>query len=286
MVAVAVDAGWGKDGGETVEELQGREAERGAAREIRGREDVEHLVGAAADEVKAAQSERGPGAVADQALEAGSVVGLNVNAGVEAKTTTVLPGEHILGFVGLQDPLAANVAEDPLSDRMLEALQELGRESGGFVEADAVGWFAVLVSGLQTRIGLDPLKESIDDGQVKLVVGIERRAEPVQETHGSHRGRGRRRGARHSQGSLEGPEEDVEDGGGGLGAVVEEGPQALGDRKHELADRDVGEDMVHHMGGRLGHVAGSAGGTEVAPELVLDMSGHPIAHGVGFLSQG
>jgi len=25
---------------------------------------------------------------------------------------------------------------------------------------------------------------------------------------------------------------------------------------------------------------------EVAPELVLDMRGHPIAHGVGFLGQG
>jgi hypothetical protein len=46
----------------------------------------------------------------------------------------VIPGEHILGFVGLQDPLAPNVAKDPLSDRMLEALQEMGSKSGGFVE--------------------------------------------------------------------------------------------------------------------------------------------------------
>ncbi len=43
MVAVAMNPGWGKDGGETIQELEGREAERGAAREIRGREDVEHL---------------------------------------------------------------------------------------------------------------------------------------------------------------------------------------------------------------------------------------------------
>jgi hypothetical protein len=62
---------------------------------------------------------------------------LDTNAGVEAKTTAVIPGEHILGFVGLQDPLASNVAEHPLSDRVLEALQELGREIGGFVEAEA-----------------------------------------------------------------------------------------------------------------------------------------------------
>jgi len=100
--------------------------------------------------------------------------------------------------------------------------------------------------------------------------------------------------------------------------VVKERPQALGDRKHELADRDVGEDVVHHVSGGFGHVAGPARGTgtpsparepyeefmtttrapsagkpvrqdaalEVTPELVLDRRGHPIAHRVGFLSLG
>jgi hypothetical protein len=82
------------DGGETIQELEGREAERGAAREIRGREDVEHLVGAATDEVKPLESEGRSGTVADQALEAGSVVALDTDAGVEAKTTTVIPGEQ------------------------------------------------------------------------------------------------------------------------------------------------------------------------------------------------
>jgi hypothetical protein len=118
-----MNPGWGKDGGETVEELEGGEAERGAAREIRGREDVEHLVGTSTDEVKAAQGERRPGAVADQALEAGSVMGLDVNAGVEAKTTTVIPGQHIVGFVGLQKTLAPNVAEYPGADGVLEAVE-------------------------------------------------------------------------------------------------------------------------------------------------------------------
>ncbi len=39
-----------------------------------------------------------------------------------------------LGVMGLKQPLAPNVAEYPLSDRMLKALQELGGETGGFVE--------------------------------------------------------------------------------------------------------------------------------------------------------
>jgi len=129
-----VGMGWMKDGGETVQKLEGREAERRSAGGIKPWQEVENLVGAAVDEVEATQGERGPGAVADQALEAGAVRGLDVNTGVEAKTTTVVPAEHILGFVGLQQTLAPNVARDPLSDRMLEALQELGGEIGGFVD--------------------------------------------------------------------------------------------------------------------------------------------------------
>ena len=134
MVAVAMNPGWGKDGGETIQELEGREAVRGAAREIRGREDVEHLVGAADDEVEAVEGEGRPGTVADQALEAGSVVALDTDAGVEAKTTTVIPAEHILGFVGFEEAMATKKAEDSFAYRVLEALQELGREIGSFVE--------------------------------------------------------------------------------------------------------------------------------------------------------
>jgi hypothetical protein len=81
------------NGGETVQELEGGEAERGAAGGIGPWQNVEHLVGSADDEVEA-----------------------------------------------LKLPLAANVTKDPLSDRMLEALQELRSEGRGFVEAEAAGW--------------------------------------------------------------------------------------------------------------------------------------------------
>lgn len=122
VVAVAMNPGWGKDGGETIQELEGREAERGATREIRGREDVEHLVGASTDEVKAVQGERRPGTVADQAFEAGSVMALDTDAGVEAKATAVIPVEHILGFVGFEEAMATKMAEDSFAYRVLEAL--------------------------------------------------------------------------------------------------------------------------------------------------------------------
>jgi len=76
------------------------------------------------------------------------------------------------------------------------------------VEAEAAGW----VGG--TRFRIDPLKESIDDGQVKVKMWIEAGAEAMQETHDCHRGRGRRRGTGLSQGGLKGPEQDVQHGGG------------------------------------------------------------------------
>ena len=61
MVAVAVNAGWGEDLGESVQELESGETKGGAAGEVGPREEVEDLVGAAADEVEAVEGERRPG---------------------------------------------------------------------------------------------------------------------------------------------------------------------------------------------------------------------------------
>ncbi len=53
------------------------------------------------------------------------------------------------------------MAEDPVSDRVLEALQELAGEGGGFVEAEAgfwIGWVLI-------RVTLDLLEEPIHDAR-------------------------------------------------------------------------------------------------------------------------
>jgi len=57
---------------------------------------------------------------------------------------------------------------------------------------------------------------------------IETGAEAVQETDRARRGRGRGRGAGLPQGGPEGPEEDVKDGAGGPGPVVDKGPKTFG----------------------------------------------------------
>lgn len=55
MWAEEINMGRGKEGGETVQELQGRDPEPGATGWIGRGEDVEDLVGASADEVEALQ---------------------------------------------------------------------------------------------------------------------------------------------------------------------------------------------------------------------------------------
>ena len=136
VVAVAMDAGWRKNRGQAVQELQSGEAQRGTAGGIGLGEDVENLVGAAANQVEPVEGERTPGTVADEALQTGAVGGLDADAGVQAKAAAVIPREHILCLMGFQEAVASEVAEDPFSHRVLEALQELVGESRSCVEAE------------------------------------------------------------------------------------------------------------------------------------------------------
>ena len=76
--------------------------------------------------------------------------------------------EHVLGFVGLQEVAADHVAEDPFSHRVLQALEELMGEGGGFVEARAGFW----IGRILIRVILDPMEEPIHDAQVVVVVRL------------------------------------------------------------------------------------------------------------------
>jgi hypothetical protein len=190
MVTVAVDAGWGEDVGQPIQKLQSRETQGGAAGEVGPRQDVEDLVGAVVDEVEAVEGKGGPGTVANDALQSGPVGGLDTDAGIETEPTPVIPGEHIFGLVGLQEPVAAKVSQDPGADRVLEVLQQRVGKVGGFVEAEAGFW----IGRILVRVILDPLEEPINDAQMEMKVGVEAGAEAMEEAHGTHgcglRGRG------------------------------------------------------------------------------------------------
>ncbi len=59
----------------------------------------------------------------------------------------------------------------------------------------------------------------------------------MQKADGSEGGNGWGGGTGLPQGGPKGPEQDMEDGRGGTGPVMEEGPEAFGDREHPLAHR-------------------------------------------------
>jgi len=82
----------------------------------------------------------------------------------------VIPREHVVGLEELQEPVAGTVAENPPSDRVLEALEETGGEGGGFVEAEVGvrvggGGVRVLRAGLDL---LDLLEEPVGPDNVEV----------------------------------------------------------------------------------------------------------------------
>ena len=91
---------------------------------------------------------------------------------------------------------------------------------------------------------------------MEVKVRIQRRAEAMEEADGSEGGGAWSCWTGLPESGLESPEQDVEDGAGGSGPVVEGGSQTLGDGQDPLAHRDVGKDVVHQVGGRLGHTFG------------------------------
>jgi hypothetical protein len=150
--------------------------------------------------------------------------------------------------------MAAEGAEHPTSHGVLKALQELLGEGGGFVEAEAGFWIGQIL----IRVILDPLQEPVHDAQMRMEVGIEAGAETMEKADGSEGSGSWSRGTGLPQGSLEGPKQDVKDGAGGPGPVMEEGPETFGHGEHPLADGHVGNDVVHQVGRGLGHALGVA----------------------------
>ena len=106
------------------------------------------------------------------------VGGLDADAGVQAKAATVIPAEHVFGLMGLQEAMAAEMSQDPGTDGVLKALQELVGEGGGFVKAEA----GFRMRRILIRIILDPLEEPVGDAKMEMKVGIEAGAEAMKET--------------------------------------------------------------------------------------------------------
>jgi hypothetical protein len=179
VITVAVDAGRGEDRGQAVQELESGETERGAASGVGLGEEVEDLVGTAANQVEAVEGERTPGTVAKEPLEAGPVGGFDADAPVQTEPAAVLPSEHVLSVVGFQETVAGKVAEHSLADRVLETLKEFVGKGCGFVKPEGLG----LERWILPRLTLELLEEPVQDAQVVVEVRVQRRAETMEEAH-------------------------------------------------------------------------------------------------------
>jgi hypothetical protein len=149
VVTMAVHPGRGYEPGEALQELE------------RGEEDFRSPVGPglgeaieqpglgrgeggrAARGVKALEGEGWPGTVADQALDARTVVALDADGGGDAEPAGPLPGEHALSIGLVEQAACTEVPEHTAPNDRLEvepvALLEMGRlvEPDGSVQGPA-----------------------------------------------------------------------------------------------------------------------------------------------------
>jgi hypothetical protein len=105
MVPVAVHAWRWNEPGDALQELEGREEDLGSPVWRRSWEAIEQAglwrgeVGGAAQGVEALEGEGWPCTVADQALDARTVVALDADGGVDAEAAGALPGGSVTRIV-------------------------------------------------------------------------------------------------------------------------------------------------------------------------------------------
>jgi len=118
----------------------------------------------------------------------------------------------------IEEPVGAEVPKHATLNDALEPGPVLGLEERRFMEASLTVVTAV-ASG----------EDAVEDDHVEVEVGIEGRAEAVQEADGSELRVGGRTGTGVAKGGADGAQEDPEDGPGDVRVVMQEGPEALWD---------------------------------------------------------
>ena len=142
MVSVAMDSRGRDEASDPLEELERREQELGAAVGRRLGQPIYQLgLGRAerddaARRVESFQREGRPSTVTEQPFDAGSVLALDANGGIDAEPTGALPGQHAVGVGFVEQAVAVEVAQHATLHDVLEFMPVLGNEPGGLMEAD------------------------------------------------------------------------------------------------------------------------------------------------------
>jgi hypothetical protein len=107
------------------------------------------------------------GTIAQEALEAATVIALDAHGSIDAEATGALPGEHVAGVELVEQPVGAEVPKHaPLNDA-LEPDPVLGLEEAGFVKV-SLPVVTPVVSG----------EDAVDNDQVEVKVRVQRGGAP------------------------------------------------------------------------------------------------------------
>ncbi len=248
MVAVAVKARRRDQGDEVVYELQRGEGQRGAP--------IASGLGQAGDDpliVDLFDALKGEGracAVAQQPLQSGPVVAGDAHRSVERKPA-VLPGQHVAGVIRIEQPVVGEPAQHPAADLRFDHGSGFPRQCRCLSKLDPTAF--------------ERLEHPVEDAAVIVQMAIERSTEAVDEAHRPEAGPCRDPGTASAQMGLDHPQEDTQHGGDRLWLPFQVLAQELGDGQHPLSDRQGWEDVIHQMGGGLGHASGIARGADATP---------------------
>jgi hypothetical protein len=165
------------------------------------------------------------GTVADEPLDAGTILGLDAHRRVDTEAARALPGEHAGGIELVEKSMAAEVAKDASLERRLHLADALGGQLVGLVELDLAA--AVLA------------ENAVEDDEVVMRVDVERRAEAMKEADGSELGVRRRSWAGAPERRANRAQQDPEHRAGDAHVMVEIRTQALRHGEHPLTSRYV-----------------------------------------------
>jgi len=121
--------------------------------------------------MEALKGKRGSGTVAQEALDAGTVVARDADGGIDAEPAGALPGEHALGVGFVEKGVPTEVPEHAALNNALEVEPVACVEQCRLVEA----------GGPVRDLGED----AVEDHEVEVEVWVEGRSEAVQEGHGA-----------------------------------------------------------------------------------------------------
>jgi hypothetical protein len=171
VIAVAVLARRWDERGESLEELQGREGQRGTPVRQGSRGCVEQARYFAVGPAQAVQGERRSGRVAHEAFQAGAVPRFDANRSVYREPSPMIPVAHLLGGVGLEPTAAFEALEHAPTHRGFGGCHIIVAQAERFVE-------------LHLSFGVWR-KDPVDHQHVKVKMGIETGAKAVEERHGA-----------------------------------------------------------------------------------------------------